>query len=201
VVGLFDRDVFLKLLCCDLWHEALAALGITHPYRMPSTTGIKSSERVIRRWLPDAAAADPAIARVVAVVQAVPVIEDAWVRGAEASPAYEQAANLENIDAGEAMLLGVLEALGDPNVLVTGDKRFIGALKAEMPARHAAVAGRILTLEQCLLAICKARGVAFVVARLLPAAGCDGSIRLALGSHQGANHAEVMNALTSMAGA
>lgn len=199
MVGLFDRDVFLKLLCCDLWHDALAALEITHPYRMPSTTSIKSSEKIIRPWLADASVADMVVTRMCHVVQQVPVIEEAWVRQAEANPTYAEAANTEDIDAGEAMLLGVLEALGDPNVLVTGDKRFIVALRTQMPARHVPVAGRILTLEHCLLALCEARGVAFVVPRLLPAAGCDGSIRLALGSHKGTDHAEVLNAMRSMA--
>lgn len=34
--GFFDRDVFFKLACCDLWADTLAALGITQAYRLAS---------------------------------------------------------------------------------------------------------------------------------------------------------------------
>jgi hypothetical protein len=157
LVGLFDRDVFLKLACCDLWNETVEALRIGRAYRLPSTT-VKSSARIFERWLPDNAAVMAATARLTAMVEQVPILEDAWAEAARSSAHYADIANLPDIDAGEALLLGIVEALGDPNVLVTGDKRFIGALKTRAPGRHAAVAGRLLSLERCLIAVCEARG-------------------------------------------
>jgi hypothetical protein len=196
MVGLFDRDVFLKLACCGLWDETLPALGITHPYRLASCT-VSSSGTIFQRSLRDAAVIEAAKARLHTMVVAVPVIEAAWAAAAEASSDYAEVVNTTDVGGGEALLLAILQALGDPNVLVTGDKRFLTALKTHFPERHAAVIGRILSLERCLLAVCETHGIGYVVTRVLPVAGCDGSIRMALGGHQGADHAAFVDALVS----
>lgn len=49
----FDKDVFIKLACCDLWDDTLVAIGVTHPYRLASATpnGCKTAFR--RMKLPD----------------------------------------------------------------------------------------------------------------------------------------------------
>lgn len=151
---------------------------------------------IVRRTLP-AAAIEMAAARLHSMVSDVPVVEEAWAAAAECSVGFAELANTADIDAGEAQLFVILEALGDPGVLVTGDKRFLNALKANFSERHAAVAERLLSLEGCLCAVCETRGVDYVVARVLPVAVCDGSMRLALGCHQGSDHTAFLQALRS----
>lgn len=196
LVGLFDRDVFLKLACLGLWHEAVAAAGVTAPYRLPSCS-VSGSAPVLRRWLKDPAVLQAASDRLAAMVAAVPVVDDGLAAAARAAPSFAELANTDDIDAGEAVLVAVLEASEDPAVLLTGDKRFVGALRTHHPARFAALARRILSFERCLALVCQAHGTTLVVERAIPAAACDGSLRLALGVPPGTDHASFLEALAS----
>ena len=196
LVGLFDRDVVLKLACLGLWDEVLAATGVTRPYRLPSCS-VTGSAPVFRRWLKDRAVLQAATDRLAAIVTAVPVVDEGPATASRATPSFVDLANTEDIDAGEALLVAMLEAAADPAILLTGDKRFVAALRNHHPARYAALAGRVLSLERCLTLVCQAHGAAFVVERAIPVVTCDGSLRLALGMPPGADHASFVEALAS----
>lgn len=196
MVGLFDRDVFLKLACVGLWDEVLAATGVTLPYRLPSCS-VSGSVPVLRRWLKDPAVLQAATDRLAAIVAAVPILDDRLAAVARATPAFAEVANTEGIDAGEALLVTMLEVAESHAILLTGDKRFVAALRTRHFARFAALAGRILSFERCLALVCQAHGPALVVGRALPVAACDGSLRLALGLPPGADHASFLEALMS----
>ena len=196
-VGLFDRDVLLKLACCGLWNDALAATGVTRPFRLPSCTVI-ASDRVLRRWFPETALREAAVARLAATIMAVPAIDEGLARSCRDTQVFLDLANTDDIDAGEAQLVAMLETSADPAVLLTGDKRFIAALRRVHPARFAALSGRILSFESCVTLVCQARGVAHVVDRVRSVAACDGTLRLALGGSGGADHGAFLEALASM---
>jgi hypothetical protein len=196
LVGLFDRDVFLKLACLGLWDEVLAATGVTAPYRLPSCS-VSGSASVLRRWLKDPAILQAAMDRLAAIAAAVPVVDEGLAAAARSAPSFTDLANTDDIDAGEALLVGMLEAATNPAVLLTGDKRFVGALRTRHPVRYAALAGRVLSLERCLALVCQAHGAALVVGKAIPVAACDGSLRIALGVPPGADHASFLEALAS----
>ncbi len=196
VVGLFDRDVFIKLGCCDLWGETLAATGVTRPYRLPSCT-VSSSTRLLRRSLQDPSVLQGATTRLQAMVASVPVLDESVEATAKAAPGFTDLANTDDIDVGEAVLVVALEALADPDLVLTGDKRFVASLRRNFPQRFALLARRILSFEACLTMVCRTHGVAHVVDRVRPVAGCDGTLRLALGPSAGQDHRYFLEALAS----
>jgi hypothetical protein len=192
VVGLFDRDVFIKLACCDLWEAALAATGITKPIRLASCT-VSSSMAKVKKRLTDSALREATRARLERMVGVSEVVAGAEVL----RPVLAELMRVADVDEGEALLFASLETLEDPSVFLTGDKRFLDALKVSFPERFAAARERILTFEGCLLRICQVNGVPYVVERLVPAAACDGVIPLALGGHNGADEQAFLGALRS----
>ena len=101
------------------------------------------------------------------------------------------------IDIGEALLTTVAQHVSDPNLLITGDKKFIEALRRHFPAIYAELRDRIWSFEQCLLAICDARGASYVIARVRPAAGCDKMFRSALGSGDTVDETSFTDAIRS----
>lgn len=196
MVGLFDRDVFLKVACLGLWEEVLATTGVTSPYRLPSCS-VSGSVPVLRRWLKDPVVLKAATDRLAAIVAAVPVVDDKLALAARAEPSFAELANTDDIDAGEALYAAMLEAADNHAILLTGDKRFVAALRTFHSARFAALSGRILSFERCLALVCEAHGAAFVIDRAVPVAACDNSLRLALGLPPGADHASFIEALKS----
>jgi hypothetical protein len=184
VVGLFDRDVFIKLACCDLWEAALAATGITKPIRLASCT-VSSSMAKVKKRLTDSALREATRARLERMVGVSEVVAGAEVL----RPVLAELMRVADVDEGEALLFASLETLED--------KRFLDALKVSFPERFAAARERILTFEGCLLRICQVNGVPYVVERLVPAAACDGVIPLALGGHNGADEQAFLGALRS----
>ena len=180
LIGLFDRDVFLKLACCDLWDDLLVATGITRPFRLASCT-VKASVKVVDRRITAEAARSAIRERLNTMVAAVPVIDDALAVRAMTTATYRQITDpvMDGIDGGEALLIGMSQLMSDPYVLISGDKRFIAALRKQFPAIYADLHGRILSFERCLVAI------------------CDAALRLALGSGIDIDDAFFLHALRS----
>jgi hypothetical protein len=178
----FDRDVYIKLVCCDLWNEALAALGVTHPYRLASATR-KGSKNVFRNKpeVPDALR-DETFERLEIMSKATPLLPEDWVSAAVSSDLYNAMKNIDKIDSGEAELAVVALICSVENRLVTGDKRFIKAMAEAFPEELDKLRPRLITFEACLLAICKTIGFAAIRDRLIAARGIDGTLRNALGS-------------------
>jgi hypothetical protein len=179
LIGLFDRDVFLKLCCCGVFDQALAALDITRPYRLVSTSSASSNGRIIRARLPDLDPA-PILARVAKAVASVPTITNPMVEGIVASDTYRRLTNIDDIDGGEQLLAAIL--LHDPrrHILVSGDKRFLQAFARSLPAEWLAVRDSVISFEMCLLAVEEKFGFELIMDRVYPFRGCDGILALAL---------------------
>jgi hypothetical protein len=180
VIGLFDRDVFLKLCCCNLWFEAIEALGISQPYRLASTSSAKSNRKIIIRRL---AHIDPeeTARRTQDIVNAVPVVPDDLLDGIFKSAAFYELSDIEEIDVGEQVLAAIL--IDDPSgrVLLSGDKRFVKAFREHLPDRWDILGKSIISFEACILAIEDRYGFDLLLERALPVKHCDESLRLAFG--------------------
>ncbi|MBY5483244.1 MULTISPECIES: hypothetical protein [Rhizobium] len=180
MIGLFDRDVFLKLGCCDLWHEALAALGVTQAYRLESMSSERSNTRIVKRILGEVGPEDT-LARVSIMVAEVPVLAEGLLDGLEDSQEYALLNGVEDIDAGEQLLGAILLRNPATQILVSGDKRFVRAFRNHLPDRWNAVSESVISFEMCLLAIEGSYGFDFLLQRVHPVKHCDGSLMLALG--------------------
>lgn len=177
----FDKDVFIKLACCDVWDEVLEGLGVTHPFRLASATALGSKTALRRMRLDDAlqtATAD----RLEKMASYVPAVPLAWVNAAMTTDLYNRLSFADNIDTGEAALALIALHCEHDTKLVTGDKRFITSMAANFPAEFERLKPLAVTFERCLLAVCEAKGYEHVRERLLAAKGCDVALRSALGS-------------------
>lgn len=99
----FDKDVFIKLACCDLWGEVLEALGVTHPYRLASASA-SGSKTALRRMDIDDGLRAAATGRLKAMADQVPVVPEGWVAAAVTTPLYNRMSFTEGIDTGEAQI-------------------------------------------------------------------------------------------------
>ncbi|CAK0750832.1 hypothetical protein CCP2SC5_1710003 [Azospirillaceae bacterium] len=68
------------------------------------------------------------------------------------------------------------------NRLISGDKRFFRALKADCPELFKQLRPSLISFERCLIAVCESKGFAAVHERLRVAKGCDTTLRSALGT-------------------
>lgn len=180
MIGLFDRDVFFKLCCCDLWTEALFALGITQPFRLASTSSERSNRRAISGML---RGQDPesAIDRAKAALAMVPVLSDDLVEGIESTEEFEALGTIDGIDAGEQQLAAILLRQAEDHIMISGDKRFVRAFRDGLPAEWDKIKGSVISFEACLLAVEAAYGFELLVERAFSARCCDGTLKLALG--------------------
>lgn len=180
--GLFDRDVFLKLCCCNIWGEALEALGIINAYRLAATSSETSNRKLISRMLGDS---DPteAIIRTQEIVAVVPVLPDHMISAIYATEGFKELAGIDDIDGGEQILAAILINNPEGRVLLSGDKRFVQAFRRNLPDRWETLSGSIISFELCLLAVEARYGFDYVFERVHPVRCCDDSLRLALGEN------------------
>lgn len=193
--GLFDRDVFLKLACVDLWNETLDALLITQPYRLASTSNAVSSERLLRRRCMPDNVFDGARQRLNQMVATVPVLPANWLAAAQATDVFNKLITIT--DAGEAGLTAIALEVELSAVVITGDKRHVKTLQAELPQEASRLKGRLITFEDCLSACRQKHGFAIVRARATPAVKCDGMLGLALSSGMATTEQHFCDALRS----
>ena len=102
---------------------------------------------------------------------------------------------IPGIDAGEAVLLAALTA--DGVRLLTGDKRALKALADLEASRRAPFAGKILLIEQILLAGLTQHGIEWLRERVCPFKQIDKAIGNAMGSHCDASGDSVREGLKS----
>jgi hypothetical protein len=187
VIGLFDRDVFLKLACCDLWSEALDALGVTQPMRLVSTSSMSSNLRILKRWV----AADETAtieSRLATMIAEVPTISDAMIDEAEETGSIARLSGHDGIDGGEQLLLGILINENQGKVLVTGDKRCVTTFAEVFPKECEKVLSSLISFEKCLCEIEKKYGFELIHKKAHAYRSCDGSLRLAFGETADADH-------------
>lgn len=192
----FDKDVFIKLACCDLWEETLEVLGVTHPYRLASATA-SGSKTALRRMAIDDDLRAAATERLKNMAEQVPVVQAGWVSAAVTTDLYNRMSFTDGIDTGEAQIALVALHCEHDNKLVTGDKRFLAAMADTFPGEFERLKPVVVTFERCLLAICEAKGYEHVKERLIAAKGCDGSLRHAVGSDGQANDESFKKAMLS----
>jgi hypothetical protein len=180
VIGLFDRDVFLKLCCCNLWFEAVEALGVTQPYRLQSTSSERANRRKITQMLKNVDP-DEAVQRARAVVATVPALTDELIEAIYASEGYKVLSNVEGIDGGEHVLAAILINEPEGRVLLSGDKRFVDAFRTQRPEQWEVVSNAVISFEMCMLAIEVVYGFDYVLERAMPMKHCDGTLKLAIG--------------------
>ncbi|WP_041795421.1 hypothetical protein [Pararhodospirillum photometricum] len=192
----FDKDVFIKLACCNLWDEALGALGVTHPYRLSSATA-SGAKTALRRMAIDDALRAATGERLTMMARQVPVVPERWVAAAVTTELYNNMISHAGIDAGEAQIALVALYCECNKKLVTGDKRFVGAMARLFPGEFERLRPMILSFERCLLAVCEVKGYEAIKDRLSVAKGCDGALRLAIGEEGQASASSFKNALSS----
>ncbi|BAE53236.1 hypothetical protein amb4432 [Paramagnetospirillum magneticum AMB-1] len=192
----FDKDVFIKLACCDLWEEALEVLGVTHPYRLASATAL-GSKTALRRMAVDDALRAAVTERLQKMAEQVPVMPKGWVEAVVTTDLYNKMIFHEGIDSGEAEIALVALHCEHDNKLVTGDKRFLAAMADAFPGEFGRLKPVVVTFEHCLLAICEAKGYEHVRERLVAAKGCDGSLKNAVGSDGQAGYESFKEAMLS----
>lgn len=192
----FDRDVFIKLACCGLWDEAVNALGVTHPYRLYSAS-VRGAKTPLRRMEIDDSVREATFERLAVMAEQVPVVPPDWVAGAVSNPLYKRLSDTNGINIGEAELTLVALHCAFDNALITGDKRYIASLAVSFPDEFRRLKARMVTFERCLLAICDAYGYDSIKPRLWVARGCDGTLRIALGSQGQADYSSFKEGLLS----
>lgn len=121
------------------------------------------------------------IPRIAQMVQSVPVVPAELLDAIEATETFQQLSGIEGIDGGEQALAAVLVRGIHERILITGDKRFVQALRGKLPELWSAVSGSVISFEACLKAIGAKHGLAMVIANAQPVCACDGTLRLALG--------------------
>lgn len=182
MIGLFDRDVFLKLCCCNLWFEAVEALGVTQPYRLAATSSARSNRKKIKQMLADVNP-EEIIQRTQDIVDVVPVVPDDLLSQIYESAAFQELSGIDGIDGGEQVLAAILIDDPEGRVLLSGDKRFVKAFRENLPDRWDALCKSIISFEACMLAIEDRYGFDLLFERVLQVRHCDGSLRIAIG-HQ-----------------
>jgi hypothetical protein len=194
--GFFDRDITIKLACCDLWREAATALGVTHPYRLASATPSGAKTLLRRKGVTETLVVETQ-KRLEIITKNTLVMPDVWLKPSIGSEVHNQMLKTPDIGSSDAPL--ALIALNCPvdNRLITGDKRFINALEREFPNEWAILSPRLITFEACLLKICATHGFDIVKDRIVAAKDCNRALKLALGANNQANHETFCEALQS----
>jgi hypothetical protein len=103
----------------------------------------------------------------------------------------------EGIDQGEAQLAVVALSTPAVDVLVSGDKRFIQALRSRYPDVFRQLRESLICFEDCLRAIIERLGLDAIRDRLIVAKGCDSTLNIALGSENHASQDDFLAALSS----
>lgn len=103
--------------------------------------------------------------------------------------------NLTGIDAGEAVLLSALSAPGAR--LLTGDKRALKALAELMAYQRAHFSGKIVVVEQVLLAALKLHGIDWLRERVCPYKSIDKAVGIVMGHRCDASEKSVREGLES----
>lgn len=162
---LVDTDGFAKLGVAGLLPPLLEFLGVelAECKRLPALPHMLRRGSLPRRYGQPACDALVAIADAMGVV---PSASTAWVA---------RLVDVPQIDPGEAQLLA--SAAEHSSMLVTGDKRALIAV-AKVSGFNMALAGRVVTLEAALLALCERLGDDHVRAAVAPLLGKDITLRI-----------------------
>lgn len=172
---LLDNDVALKVCRYALHEEALAALSRRGPVAVLGTAKYVLPPLLARaRGVGDGPGAAAALDRLLAAAEAV---EPSGAEVGLAAAFEEEALRLgAPLDGGESLLLAVL-VLRPADLMLTGDKRAVGAAGRVLADPHAgAAAGRVACLEQLAATLLAVVGVDAMRARVCADAAADKSL-------------------------
>ena len=158
--ALLDTDAFCKLAVGGVLHDATRLLGAD----LQECGRLAALPYMLRRGRLRKVFGDEACDALIPIAEAVPVTaqpSDLWL---------EKLAPIPAIDPGEAQIFAAAAETGI--ILVSGDKRALRALK-DVAGFADALAGRIVTLEAILIALCESLGSDEVRRRVQTLAASD----------------------------
>lgn len=174
-----DTDVLLKIAAYRLAEELVAVL---EPMGKPAVLGlthlIAAKQLTRKRGLCDAGGATIELAALLGMLGRLEP-DDKEIELAADLASVAQARGLP-LESGEAQLTAIVVTRGLP-LLVTGDKRALGAISAltsEEPMR-AALVGRLACFEQVVVSVARLIGEQELRARICREPEVDGAMRLA----------------------
>lgn len=179
--------MLIKLCCCNLWSEALTALGISTAYRLPQTSSLPWVKRKLLQKLKEAELPD-IIERIDAVNKAVEPLPDDYTNGLEAFEAFKAMQDVDNINDGEQILAAILMRSPDGKTLLSGDKRFIEAFRNAFPKEWETLSKCIISFEMCLEAIEAKYGYDHIHKNAAHIKHCDGTLKLAIQAEPNREH-------------
>ncbi len=130
----------------------------------------------------------------------VPIVPEQWVAAAATSELFNAMIGTDDIDQGEAQLAVIAMHAEYESRLISGEKRFLAAMAKAFLEELKRLRPIFLTFEQCLLAVCELRGLEAIRERLIAAAGCDGGLKLSLGTDGQATRKVFVEAMISFDG-
>ncbi len=162
---LIDTDAFCKLAASNVLDDALGLLGVTPVDcgRLPALPHMLSRGRLYNQLGVEIC---EEIRPLVAAFSLAPQPGDEWL---------DKLASVSGIDPGEALLFAAAAEGG--LVVVSGDKRALGALKDVEGFAHA-LSGRIVVLEAILIALCDHLGTEEVRRRVARIKNLDTAFRV-----------------------
>jgi hypothetical protein len=158
--ALLDTDAFCKLAVAGVLDDAVRLLGTD----LQECGRLAALPYMLRRGRLRKVFGDEACDALIPVVEAIPVMDqpsDLWL---------EKLALIPAIDPGEAQIFAAAAETG--LILVSGDKRALRALK-NIAGFADVLAGRIVTLEAILIALCDHLGSDEVRHRVQKLTACD----------------------------
>lgn len=152
---LVDTDIFCKLGVAGLLYEALATLGVplAECGRLAALPHMLKRSRLTKLYGQERCDA------------LLPIAEAMPVAGVPGTEWMEPFRDVPDIDAGEAQLLALVAQHGF--ILLSGDKRALKAVSAVLPVLPS-LAGKVVTFEAILIALCWRLGVDAVRQALQP---------------------------------
>lgn len=195
MICLADNDIILKLACCDLLSEAVAALGVT----LDDVLVLNSA---VHKLLSPKKPGKGRVKQGEAEYERLRVFFDS-VRVIDRAPPPDELFAFNDvlgIDTGEAVLFSATGVYADC-LLATSDKRSLIALcgaGGEICGRvRERLKGRVICFEQTILRILDRVGFAPVLAKVVPSRHCDTALRAVFGSGLSATETGVCVGLSS----
>ena len=175
-MNLLDADALSKFAHWDVLGELPSLTGFPNAQTATLSTllhrAARSREKPDGRLFRDTAAAGRAHDYLKQLAP-LPAPDEKFIGSIQHVPA---------IDPGEAVLLAILHAHPE-SLLITGDKRALGALTATVePTMVEPFHGRIVIVEQVVLALLEARGIDWLRTHVCPYRILDKAIGIVMGS-------------------